>query len=165
MSETKTIDLILASVFNAGFAFAKGEPSLSDTPILDAKKQLLEAIERANRGRISENNDYFNSEDRAYNRGLDDYDRNLRLELTLDKQNVIDSFLEDYKRNPSNSNKHRYGLQAWIEDWAKQAILEAIDRARPLVEYENTLIHKAQVTAIVEYENNLKRYLGLDPEE
>ena len=36
-------------------------------------------------------------------------------ELTLEQRHEIDEYLENYSRNPSNSNKYRIGLHAYIE--------------------------------------------------
>jgi hypothetical protein len=37
-------------------------------------------------------------------------------ELTFEQCQEIDKYLEDYKNNPSNSNKYRIGLHAYINE-------------------------------------------------
>lgn len=40
----------------------------------------------------------------------------MEYELTLKQRQEIDQYLEDYAKNPSNSNKYRIGLHAHLND-------------------------------------------------
>jgi hypothetical protein len=53
-------------------------------------------------------------------------------ELTLEQRKEVDAYLEGYKNNPSNSNKWRIGLHAYIneliQDRERQARIDELDR-------------------------------------
>lgn len=52
-----------------------------------------------------------------------------KLELTFEQQEEISELLEGYKNNPSNSNKFRYNLFAYIDEVMQQAIIKAMNEA------------------------------------
>ena len=51
-------------------------------------------------------------------------------ELTFEQQQEVSAILEAFITNPSNSNKFRFGLYAWIAAHTTQAIELASVRAR-----------------------------------
>jgi len=46
-------------------------------------------------------------------------------ELTFEQQKELTAILEDYRNNPSNSNKYRYNLFAKIDEYLAQATRRA----------------------------------------
>lgn len=50
------------------------------------------------------------------------------IELTADEKSVIDVLLNNFKNNPSNSNKFRIGLHAYFEELVEQKISKIINQ-------------------------------------
>lgn len=51
-------------------------------------------------------------------------------EITFEQKRFIDSLLENYRRNPSNSNKYRIGLHTAIEEIIDEKLTHYISKAR-----------------------------------
>lgn len=79
-------------------------------------------------------------------------------ELTLAERKEIDAYLESYKNNPSNSNKYRIGLRAFIEELISsrsQPIKEQAERdilTRCYVDQGEIYIRLPNVGFIEQYE-------------
>lgn len=52
----------------------------------------------------------------------------LDIELTFEQCQEVDKYLEDYKNNPSNSNKYRTGLHAYINELITSEVTKAVNQ-------------------------------------
>ena len=61
---------------------------------------------------------------------------NIQEEITFEQYQEIDKYLEDYKNNPSNSNKYRFGLHAYTAN-----LIAIKETERAIKELTNTMPH------------------------